>query len=992
MYLFEGKFCSEPEQDLSGRRIVDRDALLSTVHSQREQRKELRLAHVSATKCQSAVRMYLTKTQLKRSLRTEYDEGLPQKDIEYLLKRFNYFYDPCVDESRIRQMSEMALKNLQQIRSGCSASIIWSYRTAQFTSHVLNFVIKVLREGKEGNIPLARFYRFLEAITQVKGDECDSALEKFYRFIFRLGYMKGIRTLVDLKIPPPYEETVKPPTPISAVIFEMITQSFSLSSISLGSELPLAEILVETQQSLRVREIEPTPWILHSILYLCTKSFGRSESMSEIRRLYLPLLSQLMTGLKAFETVDSNSIEEDLEEEDISEEMTDLNEKHINDDSLTLINSNEHAQMILKGLAKEDPRNKEIIGSICKMCHSLLLIAKSSSMHFGLLRTVANEIKLLRHLWLEALDAKRDSVFGSEIPLIQLLMRGIFPSLAECEKIVPRINVFCSLFSWYLFTVHDEEFFGRTEAAAQSSVPFSLSEMIDMSLTLRELCVGLVELAYPSTVLTEKEILKTNFDPKVWNCLFKAVVSLLRHVHTRDTRHRFCPEGTWTASRIGEDIPLNISTFEKKPKLFTQPQRIKYKKGSGPSLSVRESRANAILHEAPFLFSFTSRVKLFQSLIGQDKEVSQAMSEFLPQGNVFVRIRRSYLYEDAFDNLSLENVPNIKKRLRVQLINFTGLDEAGIDGGGILREFTSELLKTAFDPNRGFFKMSEDNMLYPNPNVNLIVEDFPKHYFFIGRMLGKALFENLLVELPLANFFLSKLLGRSSSSDINSLASLDPTLHRNLLYLRDYKGDVSELELDFTIVTQEFGDTRTVELKPGGSSISVTSANRIEYIYLVADYKLNKQIQLQCAAFRQGLADVIPLSWLRMFNYKELHVLISGAEVPIDIQDLKRHTTYSGGYDEAHQVIKNFWKIAEEMSDEQKRKLLRFVTSCSRPPLLGFKELTPSFCIQNTGPEIRLPSASTCMNLLKLPEIQDFKLLKEKVIYAIESGAGFELS
>ena len=80
----------------------------------------------------------------------------------------------------------------------------------------------------------------------------------------------------------------------------------------------------------------------------------------------------------------------------------------------------------------------------------------------SLLRTVANEIKLLRHLWLEALDAKRDSVFGSEIPLIQLLMRGIFPSLAECEKIVPRINVFCSLFSWYLFTVHDEEFFGRT--------------------------------------------------------------------------------------------------------------------------------------------------------------------------------------------------------------------------------------------------------------------------------------------------------------------------------------------------------------------------------------------------------------------------------------------------------------------------------------------------------------------------------------------------
>lgn len=41
------------------------------------------------------------------------------------------------------------------------------------------------------------------------------------------------------------------------------------------------------------------------------------------------------------------------------------------------------------------------------------------------------------------------------------------------------------------------------------------------------------------------------------------------------------------------------------------------------------------------------------------------------------------------------------------------------------------------------------------------------------------------------------------------------------------------------------------ELKPNGSNIPVTSSNRIEYIHLVADYKLNKQIRLQCNAFRQ---------------------------------------------------------------------------------------------------------------------------------------------
>ena len=89
----------------------------------------------------------------------------------------------------------------------------------------------------------------------------------------------------------------------------------------------------------------------------------------------------------------------------------------------------------------------------------------------------------------------------------------------------------------------------------------------------------------------------------------------------------------------------------------------------------------------------------------------------------------------------------------------------------------------------------------------------------------------------------------------------------------------------------------------------------------------------------------------------------------------------------------DFWTVVSTLSEEQKRKLLKFVTSCSRPPLLGFKDLDPPFCIQNAGTESdRLPTASTCMNLLKLPEFKDAITLKTKLLYAIESEAGFELS
>lgn len=160
----------------------------------------------------------------------------------------------------------------------------------------------------------------------------------------------------------------------------------------------------------------------------------------------------------------------------------------------------------------------------------------------------------------------------------------------------------------------------------------------------------------------------------------------------------------------------------------------------------------------------------------------------------------------------------------------------------------------------------------------------------------------------------------------------------------------------------------------------------------MSDYKLNKQIRQHCIAFRKGLSNVLPIEWLYMFSNKELQILISGAEIPIDIDDLKMHCRYGGEYNPTHPTIKCFWKVVEEFSDLQKRQLLKFVTSCSRPPLLGFKDLDPPFSIQNAGDEERLPTASTCTNLLKLPSFKTIEQMREKLLYAIQAGAGFDLS
>lgn len=66
----------------------------------------------------------------------------------------------------------------------------------------------------------------------------------------------------------------------------------------------------------------------------------------------------------------------------------------------------------------------------------------------------------------------------------------------------------------------------------------------------------------------------------------------------------------------------------------------------------------------------------------------------------------------------------------------------------------------------------------------------------------------MLVELPFAGFFLSKLLGTSADVDIHHLASLDPEVYRNLLFLKSYEGDVEELGLNFTAVNNDLGEAQ----------------------------------------------------------------------------------------------------------------------------------------------------------------------------------------
>ncbi|XP_032900349.1 ubiquitin-protein ligase E3C isoform X2 [Amblyraja radiata] len=1057
MFSFEGDFKTRPNVSLGGAsRKEEKASLLHRTQEERRKREEERRRQRNAVIIQSFLRGYRDRKEQHSIQRSEFDHCVsiaqagghfPISDgfnLTVLIRKLLFFYKQNKDLDRLTWMCQSLVKHgslyVQQLIDSNKQICLYQIKC------LLGLCCRLLKSCNNESLNVTVPLRMLEIFSSEKTylpviqdvNSVTSIVEQILHYMVQKGYYKSLYMLMNHRLPSSLEYSdvsrasrvplaitllenfLKPlhfqyascpegsrhqvfailakeffTAPFTDQIFNFLVPALSAARISFPYVPFLTALLIpKTTSSVGLAySRDMAPWLLYFVLAVGEPQIAilSEEGMLVYLRMLQILLPQLpvsLTGTNGREIGSDSENEEEEERKMITNKGNGrISVNLITAECLKKLDTKQQTNALLNLVWKESV-SEDVFTMMASICHTLMVQHRMMVPKIRLLYSLAFNARFMRHLWNLIISVTTKMITGSMVPLIHLISRGSPMSLEDSHRIIPLFYLFSSLFSHSLISIHDTEFFGEQAQGGVGQqpvtmMPFTLRELVTLSRCLRDACLGIIHLAYPETkpevreeyIVAFKSIgVRTNAEMqerieterKRWIQLFKVT-----QLYVPSARH------VWRMRRMGRIGPLQ-STLDV---------------GQEPAqLSVTEERHLAILTELPFVVPFEERVKIFQRLIFADKQEVQGEGPFLDGINV--TIRRNYIYEDAYDKLSPENESDLRKRIRVHLLNAHGLDEAGIDGGGIFREFLNELLKTGFNPNQGFFKTTNEGLLYPNPAAKMLVGDhFTRHYYFLGRMLGKALYENMLVELPFASFFLSKLLGTSADVDIHHLASLDPEMYKNLLFLKSYEGDVEELGLNFTVVNNELGEAQVVELKLGGKDIPVNSANRIAYIHLVADYRLNKQIRPHCLAFRQGVANVVNLEWLRMFDQQELQVLISGAQIPIDLEDLKNFTNYSGGYTADHAVIKIFWNVVENFTNDEKRKLLKFVTSCSRPPLLGFKELYPAFCIHNGGTDLeRLPTASTCMNLLKLPEFYDESLMRSKLLYAIESAAGFELS
>lgn len=113
---------------------------------------------------------------------------------------------------------------------------------------------------------------------------------------------------------------------------------------------------------------------------------------------------------------------------------------------------------------------------------------------------------------------------------------------------------------------------------------------------------------------------------------------------------------------------------------------------------------------------------------------------------------------------------------------------------------------------------------FPNPAARILPENL-EMLQFVGMVVGKALYEGVLLHVPLAPFFLCKAIGQPCA--LSDLQLMDPQLFNSLMVIKNYKGDVRDLCLSFTVEEEILGEVHCIELKQGGADIEVTNANRI---------------------------------------------------------------------------------------------------------------------------------------------------------------------
>ncbi len=356
-----------------------------------------------------------------------------------------------------------------------------------------------------------------------------------------------------------------------------------------------------------------------------------------------------------------------------------------------------------------------------------------------------------------------------------------------------------------------------------------------------------------------------------------------------------------------------------------------------------------------------------------------------------LNVRRESIFLDSYKSMFFKT-PDEIKYAKLD-INFRG--EAGVDAGGVTREWFQVLSRQMFNPDYALFTpvASDKTTFHPN-RTSWANPEHLSFFKFIGRIIGKAIYDGKFLDCHFSRAVYKRILGKSVS--LKDMETLDLEYYKSLLWMLE--NDITDIITEtFSVETDDYGEVKIKDLIPNGRNIPVTEENKQEYVRLVTEYRLQSSVMEQMDHFLSGFHDIIPKDLIAIFDEQELELLISGLP-DIDVDDWRNNSEYNN-YSPASPQIQWFWRAVKSFDTEERAKLLQFATGTSKVPLNGFKELggvngISKFSIhRDYGSKDRLPSSHTCFNQIDLPEYDTYETLRGSLLLAITEGhIGFGLA
>ncbi len=249
----------------------------------------------------------------------------------------------------------------------------------------------------------------------------------------------------------------------------------------------------------------------------------------------------------------------------------------------------------------------------------------------------------------------------------------------------------------------------------------------------------------------------------------------------------------------------------------------------------------ALLVKNPKVLEFDNKRNYFTRRLHSRTEARQ------PQPPLQLSVRRDQVFMDSYRSLFFKSPDEIKYGKLT--IRFHG--EEGVDAGGVTREWFQAMSRQMFNADYALFVPVASDRTTFHPNKLSYINDNHLLYFkFIGRIIGKALYEGRALDCHFSRAVYKRILGKTVS--IKDMETLDLDYYKSLLWMLE--NDISDVITEtFSVETDVFGETQIIDLIENGRNVPVTEENKHEYVQLVIEYRLTGSVQVQLEEFLKGL-------------------------------------------------------------------------------------------------------------------------------------------